>query len=41
MMYFKSVFTGQIYEVDFIPMGIGWEVSTKEEFEKWKKEKNL
>lgn len=32
MMYFKSTFTGQIYEIDFIPMGIGWELSTKEEY---------
>lgn len=32
MMYFKSTFTGQIYEIDFIPTGIGWELSTKEEY---------
>lgn len=32
MMYFKSIYTGQIYEVDFIPTGIGWELSTKEEY---------
>ena len=40
MMYFKSTFTGQIYEVDFIPMGVGWELSTKEEYEAWKKANN-
>lgn len=33
MMYFKSIYTGQIYEVDFIPMGQGWELSTKEEYD--------
>ena len=41
MMYWKSTATGQIYEVNFIPMGVGWELSTKEEFEQWKKENNL
>ena len=41
MMYWKSTITGQIYEVNFIPMGVGWELSTKEEFEQWKKENNL
>ena len=41
MMYWKSIATGQIYEVNFIPMGVGWELSTKEEFEQWKKENNL
>lgn len=41
MMYFKSTLTNQIYEVNFIPMGTGWEVSTKEEYEKYLKEKGL
>lgn len=41
MMYWKSIATGQIYEVNFIPMGVGWELSTKEEFEQWKKANNL
>ena len=41
MMYFKSTLTGQIYETDFIPMGTGWELSTKEEYELWKKENNF
>ena len=41
MMYFKSIYTGQIYEVDFIPKGIGWELSTKEEYENWKKERGI
>ena len=40
-MYFKSVFTGQIYECDFIPQGIGWELSTQEEYEIYKKVNNL
>lgn len=37
-MYFKSTLTGQVYELDFIPMGIGWVLTTKEEYENWKKE---
>ena len=41
MMYFRSVYTGQIYEVDFIPTGEGWELSTKEEYEKQQKEKGF
>ena len=41
MMYFKSKFTGQVYEVDFIPTFPGWELSTKEEYEKWKKENKM
>ena len=41
MMYWKSISTGQIYEVNFIPMGIDWELSTKEEYEQWKKANNL
>jgi hypothetical protein len=40
-MYFKSTFTGQIYEVDFIPKGEGWELSTKEEYETWLKVNGL
>ena len=41
MMYWKSTVTGQIYEVNFVPMGVNWELSTKEEFEQWKKANNL
>ena len=41
MMYWKSTATGQIYEVNFIPMGVGWELSTKEGFEQWKKANKL
>lgn len=41
MMYFKSTLTGQIYEMEFIPMGEGWELSTKEEFEAWEKANGL
>ena len=41
MMYFKSTLTGQIYELEIVPMSKGWELSTKEEYEAWKKEKGL
>lgn len=37
MMYYKSIFTGQIYCVSFIPDGVGWVKVSKEEFEEWKK----
>ena len=37
MMYFRSVYTGQVFEVDFIPQFGGWELATKEEFEEWTK----
>ena len=37
MMYWKSVYTGQIHEVDFIPKFGGWELSTKEEYEEQQK----
>lgn len=37
MMYFKSIYTGQIYEVNFIPQFEGWELSTKEEYEEQQK----
>lgn len=41
MMYFKSIHTGQIYEMDFIPQYGGWELSTKEEYEKQKREMDI
>ena len=41
MMYFKSTATGQIYEMDFVPMGTGWELSTEEEYHAWMKEHGL
>lgn len=37
MMYFKSTYTGVIFEADFIPKFGGWELSTKEAFEEQKK----
>ena len=37
MLYVKSIFTNQVYEVEFFPHGIGWEWSTKEEYEKQQK----
>ena len=41
MMYWKSIYTGQIHEVDFIPQYDGWELSTKEEYEQQQKEWGL
>lgn len=41
MMYFKSTYTGQIYEMSFIPQYGGWEPSTKEEYEKQKREMGM
>jgi hypothetical protein len=32
-MYIKSVYTGQVYEVDEMPKFGGYELSTKEEFD--------
>ena len=31
-MYFRSTFTGQVYKMDFIPMGKGWELATEQEY---------
>lgn len=33
MMYFKSTATGQIYKCNFIPMGEGWELVRKEDYD--------
>lgn len=41
MMYFKSIYTNQIHEVDFIPQFGGWELSTKEEYDEQQKQFNL
>jgi len=32
--YFKSEYTGECYELDFIPVYNGWIEITKEEYEK-------
>ena len=34
-MYFKSVYTGQVFMVDFIPKFGGYELSTRNEYVKW------
>ena len=41
MMYFKSTYTGQVYKLDFIPKGNGWELSTEAEYLKWCKEHGI
>ena len=41
MMYWKSIYTGQIHAVDFIPQYSGWELSTKEDYEQQQKEWGL
>jgi hypothetical protein len=41
MMYFESIYTGQIYEVSFIPMGTGWKLSTKEAYEAQQKQRGF
>lgn len=41
MMYFKSVYTGQVYKMGFIPMGNGWELSTEAEYLAWCKEHGI
>ena len=40
MMYWKSIYTGQIHEVDFIPKFDGWELATKEEYEEQQRKLN-
>ena len=40
MMYFKSIYTGQIHEVDFIPQFGGWELARKEDYEEQQKKLN-
>ena len=40
MMYWRSVYTGQIHEVDFIPKFGGWELATKEEYEEQQRKLN-
>lgn len=31
-MYFRSAYTGQVYKLDFIPKGEGWELATEQEY---------
>ncbi len=33
--YFKSEYTGQCYEIDFIPQFEGWIEISKAEYEEW------
>ena len=37
LMYWRSIKTGQIYETDFVPMGVGWEQVSKADYLAWKK----
>ena len=39
--YFKSVYTGQVYKVDFIPVGIGWEEVSEAEYLDWCKKMGI
>lgn len=41
MMYFKSTITEQVYKVNFIPKGEGWEAVTEEEYKEYCKKNNL
>ena len=41
MMYVKSIYTGQIYEVECLPKYGGYELSTKEEYDRQRKEYGL
>lgn len=41
MMYIKSVYTGQVYKVDFLPQFGGWELSTEEEYNAYCKRMGL
>lgn len=34
-MYFRSEMTGQIYKMDFIPKGAGWQLATESEYIAW------
>lgn len=31
-MYFRSIYSGQVYKLDFIPKGEGWELATEQEY---------
>ena len=35
-MYWKSLSTGQVYELDFVPMGVGWVQVSEAEYLAWK-----
>ena len=35
MMYFKSVFTGQVYKLDFVPSFGGYVPATEQEYLDW------
>lgn len=41
MMYFKSIYTGQVYKMDFIPQFGGWELSCEAEYIEWCKAHNI
>ena len=41
MMYIRSIYTGQVYETDFLPQFGGYEVVTKADYEAWLKERGL
>lgn len=34
-MYFRSTFTGQVYKLNFIPMGEGWEPVHEDAYIEW------
>ena len=35
LMYWKSLATGQVYELDFVPMGVGWVQVGEAEYVEW------
>lgn len=41
MMYIKSIYTGQVYKTDTLPMFGGWEVVHEETYLEWCKAHNI
>lgn len=40
-MYIKSIYTGQVYKVDTLPLYGGYELATKAEYLEWMAERGL
>ena len=34
-MYFRSESTGQVYKLNFVPRGVGWQLATEAEYIAW------
>ena len=41
MIYVRSIYTGQIYEMEYLPQYDGYELATKEEYDRQREEYGL